>query len=261
MDSEYGIKLSDASDAGELLLACALDIGAEMLINGAEISRVEDSISRICRAYGAEEINAFSITYVILVTIYYENEGYITQSRRIESFKYDLHKLEYLNNLSRNICSFKPDMNTVKNALKSAKGLEGASPLRILLGYGMISSAFTIFFGGSTAEAVSACIIGFMMYVCETLLKKVKMNKFLSPCVCAGAAGILTVLFVKFNIGEAAENISIGNIMVLIPGLMITNSFRDLFSGNIISGLVRFMESVLLSIAIALGMSIGKWIL
>jgi len=49
--------------------------------------------------------------------------------------------------------------------------------------------------------------------------------------------------------------------MVLIPGLMITNSFRDLFSGNIISGLVRFMESVLLSIAIALGMSIGKWIL
>ena len=61
MDSEYGIKLSDASDAGELLLACALDIGAEMLINGAEISRVEDSISRICRAYGAEEINAFSI--------------------------------------------------------------------------------------------------------------------------------------------------------------------------------------------------------
>jgi len=93
------------------------------------------------------------------------------------------------------------------------------------------------------------------------VLKKRKMNKFLSSCVCAGAAGGLAVLFVKFNIGESAENISIGNIMVLIPGLMITNSFRDLFSGNIISGFVRFTESVLLSIAVALGMSIGKLIL
>lgn len=259
MDNEYCVKLSD--DTGKLLLSYALDIGAEMLVNGAEISRVEDSISRICKAYGAKEINVFSIPYVILVTIYCENEGYITQSRRIESFKYDLYKLEYLNSLSRNICRIKPDIKSIKDDIKSINKLNGASFVRTFIGYGMISAAFTIFFGGSTAEAVSACIIGFMMHAYETVLKKLKMNKFLSSCVCAGAAGILAVLFVKFNIGESAENISIGNIMVLIPGLMITNSFRDLFSGNIISGFVRFTESVLLSIAVALGMSIGKLIL
>ena len=116
MDDEYCVKLSD--DTGKLLLSYALDIGAEMLVNGAEISRVEDSISRICKAYGAKEINVFSIPYVILVTIYCENEGYITQSRRIESFKYDLYKLEYLNSLSRNICRIKPDIKSIKDDIK-----------------------------------------------------------------------------------------------------------------------------------------------
>ena len=33
----------------EQLLTCALDIGENMLISGAEIGRVEDSIRLICR--------------------------------------------------------------------------------------------------------------------------------------------------------------------------------------------------------------------
>ena len=37
--------------------------------------------------------------------------------------------------------------------------------------------------------------------------------------------------------------ISIGNIMLLIPGVALTNSLRDMFSGNTISGLMRFIEA------------------
>ena len=36
----------------EQLLTCALDIGEQMLISGAEIGRVEDSVRHICTAYG-----------------------------------------------------------------------------------------------------------------------------------------------------------------------------------------------------------------
>ena len=36
----------------DLLLTCALDIGEQMLISGAEIGRVEDTVRHICRAYG-----------------------------------------------------------------------------------------------------------------------------------------------------------------------------------------------------------------
>lgn len=34
------------------ILQGILDIGEEMIVAGAEVSRVEDSISRMCRSYG-----------------------------------------------------------------------------------------------------------------------------------------------------------------------------------------------------------------
>ena len=45
----------------EYLLCLALDIGEGMLKNGAEVSRVEDTIERICKAYGAVHVEVFSI--------------------------------------------------------------------------------------------------------------------------------------------------------------------------------------------------------
>ena len=42
------------------ILAIALDVGAETLRVGGEIHRVEDTVTRICRAYGAEAVEALA---------------------------------------------------------------------------------------------------------------------------------------------------------------------------------------------------------
>ena len=94
-----------AGDAGELgrLEAAArtneylyqiLDIGQAMLQSGAEVSRVEDSIRRLCLAFGAERADVFTITSSIVVTIYASRFGAVTQTRRITGSAYDLHRLE-----------------------------------------------------------------------------------------------------------------------------------------------------------------------
>ena len=57
----------------------------------------------------------------------------------------------------------------------------------------------------------------------------------------------------KAGLGESVDMISIGNIMLLIPGIPLTNSLRDMFTGNTISGLLRFSEAILLALAIAFG--------
>ena len=45
-------------------LQTALNIGAQMLSSGAEISRVEDSIVRMCRAFGAETVECLSLIHI-----------------------------------------------------------------------------------------------------------------------------------------------------------------------------------------------------
>ena len=51
------------------LLRLALDVGEGMLKNGGEISRVEDTIERICRAYGAVHVEVFTIISVIHASV------------------------------------------------------------------------------------------------------------------------------------------------------------------------------------------------
>ena len=43
----------------EEVLTCAINIGEQLLVSGAEISRVEDTIRRICNAYGIRQSHIF----------------------------------------------------------------------------------------------------------------------------------------------------------------------------------------------------------
>ena len=41
--------------------------------------------------------------------------------------------------------------------------------------------------------------------------------------------------------------------MLLIPGVALTNSIRDVISGDIVSGMLRFAEAMIIALAIAAG--------
>ena len=50
---------------------------------------------------------------------------------------------------------------------------------------------------------------------------------------------------VGFGLGQNPDKIIIGNIMLLIPGIALTTSLRDMINGDTISGLLGLSEAVL----------------
>ena len=60
---------------------------------------------------------------------------------------------------------------------------------------------------------------------------------------------------VRAGLADSVEMVSIGNVMLLIPGIMLTNSLRDMFGGDTITGGIRFIEATLVAVMIALGFS------
>ena len=44
--------------------------------------------------------------------------------------------------------------------------------------------------------------------------------------------------------------------MLIIPGLMLINSVREMLCGDVMSGLLRLMESVIIAMSIAVGFAI-----
>ncbi len=242
------------------VLHCAMSISELLLTSGAEVGRVEDTIRRIGMAYGATRVDVFSITSSIVTTMYAEGFESCTQTRRVPPMKNDFHKLDELNQLSRRICAEKPDPETIPVEIERIKGGRTYNFWVQLLIYALVSGSFTVFFGGDWKDMIASSVIGVLLKCFEAAIRNGPANALLSALLCSSVGGLLSNLAVCLNLGTHADLISIGNIMLLIPGVMFTNSLRDMFSGDTITGLIRCAEALLMAVIVALGFTFAGFL-
>ena len=241
------------------ILSAILDAGELMLMSGAEVSRVESTIEHMAKAYGFKKVDVFTIIFSIVVTVK-DGEGNIeTQTRRIEARDTDLHKVERINALSRRVCAEPVTLEEFREQLKEIEQEKPYSPWIILLVYGIAAAAFTVFFGGGVGDAVAAFLGGVVLRLILMAGNRLKLQNIVLTMMCSGAAGLMALLSVKMGLGHSLDQIIIGDIMLLTPGIALTNSLRDLIRGDLISGLLVLCEAVIRAIAIALGLALVIW--
>lgn len=241
----------------EQILTCAVNIGEQLLINGAEISRVEDTISRICRAYGVRQSHIFSIASCIIVTLETEDEQWITQTRRILNYGTNLYRLDRLNNLSRRICA---ELLSWEEIQKEYDAIITSREYPLIVQCAvcaMVAGAFTIFFGGTLQDGFAALFVGVLLKVTLYGLQLMKMKAIFSNIICSIISGLGCIFVCFIGLGRHVDVIMIGNIMLLIPGVLLTNSFRDFISGDMITGLLHFSEAIITAICVAGGFLIA----
>ena len=95
-----------------------------------------------------------------------------------------------------------------------------------------------------------------MLYV-STLLSRRDFNSYARTFVLSLLGGMLSILlcrlFILCGANCSVSMVTIGTIMVVVPGLLICNAVRDMFSGDIYSGAFEFLNGVLSILAIAAG--------
>ena len=57
----------------------------------------------------------------------------------------------------------------------------------------------------------------------------------------------------QLGIIRNTDSVIIGSLMLLVPGLAITNAVRDSIGGDLLAGIIRAIEACLIAVAIALG--------
>ena len=75
---EERIQINNKKDA-DLLVRQLLNIGEAMYQSGGEISRIEDSLHRLGKAYGAIHVSVYAITSSIVLTAEFSDEYSITK--------------------------------------------------------------------------------------------------------------------------------------------------------------------------------------
>ena len=171
------------------VLIQAMDLGKMMLISGAGVSRVEDTIERICLAYGAREVEAFTITSSIVVTVTTEDGDVFTQTKRIKYYKTDFHKLDRLNDLSRYVCREKPDITYLEEKLSDIRQEHIYSlPVQCLIA-SLIAGTFAVFFGGGFVEGIIGAVCGAAVWRLMAFLQKLDSNIMFSDFAAAFMVG------------------------------------------------------------------------
>ncbi|WP_051555024.1 threonine/serine ThrE exporter family protein [Lachnospira multipara] len=239
----------------EQIVKYALDLGESLYVAGGEVSRVESTVSRICYAYGAKKVDILGITSCLIVTVQTDEEV-ITQTRRVPGQDYDMHKLSQLNNLSRCICSSNVSLDEFRERLEKINNKEGNSLKKLAISWALVSGFFCIFFGGDAVEAVYCAVLGALLRVMYSYILSRGLNNYYAILICSFAGGLLANGPMTIGLPLNAAAISMGNIMPFVPGLAFTNSIRDMFSGETITGLLRSVESIILCLGIAFGFAL-----
>ena len=168
-------------EAHDQILHGLLDMGQMLLLCGAEINRVEDTMTRLGRAYGAKKIDIFAITSDIVLTILFEDGVELTQTRRInKASSFDFVKLERLNALSRRICTEPVSAAEFRAELKKIDR-EKPKVQTLYLGSVVTALSFTLFFGGSWADSILAAFVGAMVCFMQRQVQPVFRNAAFFP--------------------------------------------------------------------------------
>lgn len=243
------------------ILSLIMDIGEQMLLSGAEVSRVEESIRRMSCAFGAQRSDVFIITSNMEVTLKDSVGATYTQTRRILGIDTDIERLHHLNALARKISSGDMSIETAEKELLRILHIRRYPALLNILSYALISGAFTVFFGGGAAEFLCALAVGVVLALIIKLTEAGHLNKIFAKFFCSFVGVLLAFAALRLGLVPSVDAIIIGFIMTLIPGVGLTVALRDLFVGDSISGVLRTIEAVLFAFAIAGGYFLAAFIM
>ena len=240
------------------LLDMVSEMGYRLMKSGAEIYRVEESIQRLLQSYGAPRGEVFAIPNCLMVSLTSPDGRPVTQIRRMPTHGTDIYLLEKYNGLCRRLCRETP---AFEEALEQMEAITRTHRVYSLptqlaahfLGCGM----FSLFYGGTPADGLCGGLCGMVIGLCMALMTRLGANLFFRTIAGGAASALAAVALTRLGVGQNQDLIIIGALMALVPGIAMTNAMRDIMAGDMVAGISKAAEALLIGAAIALGTALA----
>lgn len=235
------------------LLDMATYAGRLLIESGAEIYRVEETMVRLCTSFeGVSDAQSFVTPTGIMFSITVRKETF-TKILRVHSRGVNLHCIDEINALSRIVQTQECTIAQIQTRLEEIAHEKRYSVLVTLLFGALGAAGFAIFYHGSIVEVFCAFVIGICIKIATWFFERKGLNSFFTNAFAAGIAAFCALVFERCIQGTNLDIMIISSIMLLVPGLAITNAIRDTVAGDYLSGVSRATEAFLIAIAIAAG--------
>lgn len=234
------------------VLEIALYAGQMLVSNGAEAYRVEETIERICSSYNLE-CECMTTAKGVFISIVDDNDEKVTSLKKIKTKRVDLYRIELINSFSRDIQNNNFSYEEAKKILKDIDGAPYFSfPVRIFAA-SMTSFIYALFFNGTIYDSIASAIISIAIYIMLEKVSHVGFFQFFQFFFSGFIIGSVSLIAQHLLPFINKDNVITGAIMILIPGVALTNGIKDILYDDFMSGTVKFGESMLVITAIGAG--------
>ncbi|WP_179396029.1 threonine/serine exporter family protein [Lacticaseibacillus absianus] len=238
----------------EVLATCLL-AGRIMIEGGSEMYRVDDTMTRIARNAGAHRAMVFTTPTGLFIAMDAEP---LAQLEPVRRRGIDMEKVAGVNQLSRAFAAGQLSLTQLRLALVKLDANTPFFPVWLqVVAAALCSTTLMVLFAQAYdwADMPLAAVVGGIGFYAYLRLGHLTNVRFISELVGALVVGLCAWIGVRLGLGTNLDNVIIGAVMPLVPGVAITNSIRDMLAGHLLSGMARGMEAILSACAIGVGIA------
>ncbi|MBS1653469.1 MAG: threonine/serine exporter family protein [Bacteroidetes bacterium] len=241
---------TDVAELGSLLL----DVGVSLLSSGASCSRIQITMRRFATAYNYVAHISIAPKSVSL-TLNDDNDVAIFNGiRSTPGQGVNFKIISGISRLSWSVTEHNLSLQQVRDELHRLHTVPHYPRLIILIFVSLAGSAFCYSFGGTYPEMLVTFGATFLGLFARQEAVKKKFNPNICVFIGSLVASLFAGAFIKAGLPVNMEHAFATSVLFLIPGVPLINSFTDLIDGNILNGMVRGMNALIFSFAIALGL-------
>ena len=223
-----------------------------MLESGGETYRVEETAMRMAAGLGLDDVNVVAFPTSIFVNV----DGF-SRIRRITRRGANTSRIARINDVSRRVEHGELTADEAETMLNEIAADPGMPLHTLVLAYGVSAASFSLLFGGGVGSVLAALLVGMLVQAIQPLFARISMGTLLFN-FCGGFLTALLCQVVSHAVAYGDVNAAIiGGIMPMLTGLLMTTAVRDTVYGDLISGIARAVEALLLASCVALGVYVG----
>ncbi|WP_057880239.1 threonine/serine exporter family protein [Companilactobacillus kimchiensis] len=233
-------------------------VGTILLENGAETSRVENTVEYVGRAVDLPVICHATMTGIFVSS---ENSA-TTRIFKVRVGDFNLQKVDEINTLSREFSRHEITYDELKKEVKrvDTETLD-FSWLTKCIGAGLVSMPPMLLFKATWGDLALAFFVGILGYVASQIVAHHTKTPYIPVAVGSLVISLLANVLGIVGIAHDANYIIISALMPLVPGVPMTNSLREIIERNTISGIVRATDAIMAGISIGSGVIVGQIII
>ena len=228
--------------------------GRLIMENGGETYRVEETITRMGRAFGLSEVESFAVPSGLFVSYRRGDGGTETAVKRVHKGPTNLCRVDEVNAVSRLV---EQEGLSCEDTLRRLQDVASGAPLvkrpLLLVAAAICAAGFAGMFGGDAADMLISGVTALMVQGLTQLAARVRITGLAATLLGSLLSTLLPMLLSHFTGLGHVQPIVAGTLMPLLPGLAMTNAVQDTIRGDMISGLAHGILALLTAALVAGG--------